>query len=143
MSFQFSEKKKPLAIETRLKSGRKIMLDGISNQISAIQNPEFTVKRYRYYDHHNDDGSTTRKRTEIAVRPRRWWWIEQDDIHYLELRYGATVIFEVEDGKTSIVCGDDIDSVLLALQNAKHHIEKGFWDDRIAEYKERSRRNKT
>jgi len=140
MTFKFSTKKKPLAVETRLKSGRKIMIDGIKNQIKAIEDPEFSILRNRYHDHKNEDGTVTRKKSQVAVRPRKWWWMDDDGTYYLELRYGASTTFEPEPGKSSIVCGDTIEGVLLALRNAQHYVEKGFWDEQIANYKERSRR---
>ncbi|WP_417794674.1 hypothetical protein [Terasakiella pusilla] len=137
---KFSDNKRPTVQESRRKKGSDVVIEGIENQIALLQDPSFKVERYRYTDHRNEDGSVSRKKKLIAAKPRKWYWKNDDDIYFVELRYGSSYIFEVEAGKPSIECGPEKQDIVEVLETVKKMIIEGKLDKQIADCKDRARR---
>ncbi|MBR9972052.1 hypothetical protein [Magnetospirillum sulfuroxidans] len=127
--------KKPLIAETRRKSPREVVLEGIGHQLELLKNPKYTVERTRYVK--GDDGYGR----QMTSRPPKPWFWEFEGKMFLQIKYGSSQVVML-NGKPTIECGKDIASVIKALEAVKSGIEKGVLDDAINEAKARSHRKK-
>lgn len=128
------EMKKPLVSETRRKSSRDVVLDGIGNQIELLKNPAFTVERTRY-----TKGESGYSRQMTSRPPKPWFW-ETGGKLFVQIKYGSSQVVLL-DGKPTVECKDAA-SVIKALETIKGGIEKGMLDAAIEDAKARSRRKK-
>jgi len=133
---KLTDTKRPLIAETRRKSARDVVIDGICHQIQLLKNPSYTVARTRYVK--DVDGSHSRQMTSRPPKP--WYWTG-DGKMFVQIRYGSSQVVML-DGKPTIECGKDVASVIKALEAVRGGIEKGLLDDAITDAKARSRRKK-
>lgn len=131
--------KRPLVAETRRKNARTVVLDGIAHQIAFLENNSYTVTRTRYS--RDADGGYCRK--PIAAAPKRWDWIDSAGQRFLQIRYGSSVVIELEAGKPTIVVpgGADADVIAVLAKVAKA-VEVGKLDGQIEIARQKTRRAK-
>ncbi len=134
-NLKLSDAKRPLVSETRRKSPRAVVLEGLQQQIELLKNPSLQVERQRYIK--GDDGSLDK--TTVMAKPRPWWWRGDDGVTYLQVRYGSSHIVEIEPGKPTIIVGKegDLKKVLDTLMAA---VTDGKLDEQISAAKEKAKR---
>lgn len=132
---KLTDQKRPLIAETRRKSARDVVIQGICHQIELLKNTAYTVERTRYV---KDDSGYSRQMTSRPPKP--WFW-DVGGKMFVQIRYGSSQVVLL-DNKPTIECGKDNASVIKALEAVKNGIEKGLLDTAIEEAKARSRRKK-
>lgn len=134
LGLKLTDQKRPLIAETRRKSARDVVIDGIHHQIELLKNPGYTVERTRYV---KTDSGYSRQMTSRPPKP--WFWESAGKV-FLQIKYGSSQVVLL-DGKPTIECKDTA-SVIKALETIKGGIEKGMLDAAIEDAKARSRRSK-
>lgn len=132
---KLTDQKRPLIAETRRKSSRDVVIDGIHHQIELLKNPKYSVERTRYV---KGDSGYSRQMTSRPPKP--WFW-ESAGKMFLQIKYGSSQVVMLE-GKPTIECGKDAASAIKALEAVKAGVEKGLLDDAINYAKASSRRKK-
>ncbi|GGF75944.1 hypothetical protein GCM10011332_32410 [Terasakiella brassicae] len=137
---KFSTQNRPTVQQKRRRKGSDVMLEGIENQIAFINDPTFTIERYRYVNSEDELENITKKKKLVAAKPRPWFWQDESGSWFVELRYGSSYTFEVEKGMPSIECGPDKSDIVEVLETVKKMIIEGKLDKQIADCKDRARR---
>ncbi|WP_242442758.1 DUF6641 family protein [Magnetospirillum sp. 15-1] len=138
LNFKFSDAKRPLVADTRKKSGREVVLDGIEQQMKLLNDPSFRIERTKYIK--DEAGNSVRK--TICTSPRPWWWQVADGIFMVQVKYGHSVVVELEVSKPTIVAGKSEKDVVAVLTQVSTAIKEGKFDAQIAVAKEKAKRNR-
>lgn len=138
LNLKLTDAKRPLVAETRKKSGRDVVLDGIQNQLGLLNNSEFKVERVRYAK--DAEGNYTRK--SVAAPPKPWWWKTGDGTIMVQIKYGSSTVVELEPGKPTIVAGKAAKDVIAVLTQVADAVKAGKLDAQIDLAKAKAKRSK-
>lgn len=138
LNLKFTDAKRPLVSETRRKTGREVVLEGIRHQIALLSDPNYTVERVRYAK--DADGNFARK--PVSAPPKPWWWTAADGTHMVQVRYGSSTLVELEPGKPSIVAGKSSKDVVAVLAQVAEAVKAGKLDAQIDTAKAKAKRSK-
>lgn len=139
LNLKLTDAKRPLVAETRKKSGRDVVLDGIQNQLGLLNDSEFKVERVRYAK--DAEGNYTRK--AVAAPPKPWWWKSGDGTMMVQIKYGSSTVVELEPGKPTIIAGKAVKDVAGILSQIADAVKVGKLDAQIDAAKAKAKRNKT
>lgn len=137
-NYKLTTETRPLVSETRKKSAREIVLEGIGHQIALLKDPGYKVERVRYAK--DDEGNYSRK--IISAPPRAWWWKADDGNLRVQIRYGSSQVVELEAGKPTIIGGKSEAELIKVLEQIATDIGAGKLDAAIDAAKERAKRSK-
>lgn len=137
LNLKFSDAKRPLISETRKKSARDVVIDGIQHQIALLSDQNYKVERTRYSK--NADGTSNRKM--VAAPPKPWFWKSQDGF-LVQIRYGHAVVVEIQPGKSSILAGKAEKDVIAVLTQVVQAVKGGELDTQIEAAKAKAQRNR-
>lgn len=138
LGLKLSDAKRPLVSDTRKKTAREVVLDGIGHQIAALSTDGYTVTRTRCVR----DAEGKHSRASVSAPPKPWWWQDADGTYLCQIKYGSSQVIEIEAGKGTIVCGKDTASVSKVLGTIKGAVEKGMLDTQIDAARAKTRRTK-
>ncbi len=138
LNLKLTDAKRPLVSETRRKSAREVVLDGIQNQIALLSDSNFKVERVRYAK--EADGTQVRK--TVAAPPKPWWWVANDGTHMVQVRYGSSTVVELEAGKPTIVAGKNTGDLVSVLSQVADAVKGGKLDHQIDAAKAKAKRRK-
>ncbi len=124
LNLKLTDAKRPLVSETRRKSAREVVLDGIQNQIALL----------------SDSNSQVRK--TVAAPPKPWWWVANDGTHMVQVRYGSSTVVELEAGKPTIVAGKNTGDLVSVLSQVADAVKGGKLDHQIDAAKAKAKRRK-
>ena len=139
LNFKFTDAKRPLVSETRRKTGREVVIDGIQHQIALLNDSTYKVERTRYAK--DADGNYVRK--AVAAPPKPWWWVAGDGTHMVQIKYGSSTVVELESGKPTIVAGKTNKDVITVLTQVVDAVKAGKLDAQIETAKGKAQRSKT
>lgn len=139
LNLKFTDAKRPLVSETRRKTGREVVLEGIRHQIALLSDPNYTVERVRYAK--DADGNFARK--PVSAPPKPWWWVANDGTHMVQVKYGSSTLVELEQGKPTIVAGKSVKDVAAVLAQVADAVSAGKLDAQIDAAKVKAKRHKT
>jgi hypothetical protein len=137
LNLKLSDAKRPLVVETRKKSGREVVLDGIMHQIELLKDPSYKVERSRYIK--GDDGNS---RQTIARPPKPWFWLAADGTKLVQVKYGHSSVVEIEPGKPSVICGKTDKDVITVLGQVADAVRAGSLDSQIDIAKSKAKRSR-
>jgi len=137
LNLKLTDAKRPLVAETRRKSGRDVVLDGIMHQIELVKNPAFTVERSRYIK--SESGSS---RQTIARPPKPWFWKSGDGTMLVQVKYGHSAVVEIEPSKPTIVAGKSDKDLIGVLEQVASAVKAGSLDSQIDMAKAKAKRNR-
>jgi hypothetical protein len=135
INLKFSDVKRPLVSESRRKTGREVVLEGIQHQIALLNDPSYRKESTKYVK--DEKGNSTRK--VVTAPPRPWYWKGNDSM-LVQIKYGHGTIVEIEPGKPTIVAGADTKSVLAVLTQVADAIKAGKLDAQIATAREQAKK---
>ncbi|WP_242443018.1 DUF6641 family protein [Magnetospirillum sp. 15-1] len=138
LNFKFSDAKRPLVSETRRKTGREVVLDGIQHQLALLKDSTYKIERTKYV--RSESGESLRQ--TITAPPRPWWWQASDGVFLVQIRYGHSVVLELEEGKPTIIGTKDIKSVSEILTQVADAVKAGKLDKQIEMAREKAKRNR-
>lgn len=138
LGLKLSDAKRPLVSDTRKKSAREVVLEGIGHQIAALSRDGYTVTRTRYVR----DNEGKHSRASVSAAPKPWWWQDADGTFMVNVKYGSSQVIEIEPGKGAIICGKDATSVTKVLETVKGAVGKGMLDAQIDAARTKTRRAK-
>lgn len=138
LNFKFTDAKRPLVAETRRKTGREVVIDGIQHQIALLNDSTYKVERTRYAK--DADGNYVRK--AVAAPPKPWWWTAGDGTHMVQIKYGSSTVVELEPGKPTIVCGKTDQDVIKVLEQVVDAVKAGKLHAQIETAKGKAKRSK-
>lgn len=138
LNLKLTDAKRPLVAETRKKSGRDVVLDGIQHQIALMNDPNYKVERTRYTK--DEQGSYCRK--AVAAPPKPWWWKTGDGTMMVQIKYGSSTVVELEPGKPTIVAGKAAKDVIAVLTQVADAVKAGKLDAQIDAAKGKAKRSK-
>lgn len=138
LNLKLSDAKRPLVAETRKKSGRDVVLDGIQHQIGLLNDPNYTVERVRYAK--DAEGNYTRK--SVAAPPKPWWWKSGDGTMMVQVKYGSSTTVELEPSKPTIIAGKVTKDVIAVLTQVADAVKAGKLDAQIDAAKAKAKRSK-
>ncbi len=138
LNLKLSDAKRPLVAETRKKSGRDVVLDGIQNQLGLLNDQNFKVERVRYAK--DAEGNYTRK--SVAAPPKPWWWVANDGTHMVQIKYGSSTVVELEPGKGTIIAGKSTKDMVNVLTQVADAVKAGKLDAQIDAAKGKAKRSK-
>ena len=139
LNLKFSDAKRPLISETRKKSARDVVIDGIQHQIGLLGDANYTVERTRYTK--DSDGNAIRK--SVAAPPKPWFWKSVDGNIMVQIRYGHAVVVEIQPGKPSIQAGKTEKEVITVLTQVVQAVKTGELDAQIEAAKMKAKRNRS
>ncbi|OAN44494.1 hypothetical protein A6A05_04850 [Magnetospirillum moscoviense] len=139
LNLKLSDAKRPLISETRKKSARDVVIDGIQNQIGLLGDANFKVERTRYTK--DSEGNAIRK--SVAAPPKPWFWRATDGNIMVQVRYGHAVVVELQPGKPSIVAGKTEKEVITVLTQVVQAVKSGELDTQIEAAKAKAKRNRS
>jgi hypothetical protein len=141
LNFKLTDTKRPLVSETRRKTAREVVLDGITHQIGLLSDANYKVERTRYVK--NGDGGPSRK--SVSAPPKPWWWQAGDGTMLTQIKYGHGTAVEIEPGKPTIIAGKSSKDVIKVLEQVREAVVAGHLDIQIeaAQAKAKLRRNKS
>jgi len=137
LNLKLSDAKRPLVAETRRKTGRDVVLDGIMHQIELVKNPAYTVERSRYIK-----GETGSFRQTIARPPKPWFWSAADGTKLVQVKYGHSAVVEIEPAKPTIVAGKTEKDLIGVLEQVASAVKAGNLDSQIDAAKAKAKRNR-
>ena len=105
---------------------RNKLIVRLQNQISLVQDPQFTLTRSKWIS--NDQG--VKELRELRNRVRAWWRTDATGNVVLIVRYGARAI-SWEKGKEAILVGKK-DRLIPTIQTVIQAIEAGEADGLLA-----------
>jgi hypothetical protein len=135
LNLKLTSEKRPLVVETRRKSGRDVVLDGISHQIELIKNPNYCVERTRYVR-----GETGTSRQVVARPPKPWFWVGADGTKLVQVKYGHSAVVEIEPAKPTIVAGKTEKDLIGVLEQVANAVKAGSLDAQIDIAKEKAKK---
>lgn len=138
LNLKFTDARRPLVSETRRKTGREVVLDGIQNQLALLNDSNFKVERVRYAK--DADGNYTRK--PVSAPPKPWWWVANDGTHMVQVKYGSSTLVELEQGKPTILAGKSSKDVAAVLAQVADAVSAGKLDAQIDTAKAKAKRSK-
>lgn len=138
LNLKLTDAKRPLVSETRRKTAREVVLDGIQHQIAALNDSGYKVERVRYTK--ELDGTQVRK--AVSAPPKPWWWVANDGTHMVQVRYGSSTVVELEQGKPTILAGKTSKDVAAVLAQVADAISAGKLDAQIDAAKTKAKRRK-
>lgn len=138
LNLKLTDAKRPLVAETRRKTGREVVIDGIQHQIALLNDSTYKVERVRYAK--DGDGNYSRK--AVAAPPKPWWWTAGDGSKMVQIKYGSSTIVEIEAGKPTIVCGKTDKDVIKVLEQVAEAVKAGKLDAQIDTAKTKAQRSK-
>ena len=138
LNLKLTDARRPLVAETRKKSGRDVILDGIHHQIALLNDPNYKVERVRYTK--DVDGNYARK--PVSAPPKPWWWQTGEGSNMVQIKYGSSTIVELEPGKPTIVTGKTAKDVVLVLEQVADAVKAGKLDAQIETAKGKAKRRK-
>lgn len=138
LNLKLTDAKRPLVAETRKKSAREVVLEGIKHQIALLNDSTYKVERVRYTK--DADGNYVRK--AVAAPPKPWWWKSDDTTLMVQIKYGSSTVVEIELGKPTIVCGKTEKDVIGVLGQVADAVKAGKLDSQIDAAKGKARRSK-
>ena len=134
LNLKLTADRRPLVSETRRKSGREIILDGIRQQICLLSDAAYKVERIRYVK--DETGKSIR--TVITAPPKPWWWNANGSL-LVQIKYGHASVVEIEPGKPTVVAGKSQKDVISVLTEISKAVQDGHLDAQIAAAKEKAR----
>ena len=134
LNLKLTADRRPLVSETRRKSGREIILDGIRQQIGLLSDAAYKVERIRYAK--DETGKSIRK--VVAAPPKPWWWNANGNL-LVQIKYGHASVVEIEPGKPTVVAGKSQKDVISVLTEISKAVQDGHLDAQIAAAKEKAR----
>lgn len=137
LNLKLTDARRPLVAETRKKTGREVVLEGITHQVALLNDPGYKVERTRYAK--DEAGNYTRK--SIAAAPKPWWWKAADGTHMVQVKYGSSTVVELEPGKPTVVCGTEKELVAV-LGQITEAVKAGKLDTQIEAAKAKAKRSK-
>lgn len=138
LNLKFTDARRPLVSETRRKTGREVVLEGIQNQLALLNDSNFKVERVRYAK--DADGNYTRK--PVSAPPKPWWWVANDGTHMVQVKYGSSTLVELEQGKPTILAGKSSKDVAAVLAQVADAVSAGKLDAQIDTAKAKAKRSK-
>lgn len=139
LNLKLTDARRPLVSETRRKTGREVVLEGIQNQLALLNDSNFKVERVRYAK--DADGNYARK--PVSAPPKPWWWTMCDGTMCVQIRYGSSTVVELEPGKPTIVTGKTAKDVVSVLEQVAGALKAGKLDNQIDAAKLKAKRHKT
>lgn len=137
-NYKLTAETRPLVAETRKKSAREIVLEGIGHQIALLKDPGYKIERVRYSK--DEEGNYARK--IVSAPPRAWWWKGDDGNLRVQIRYGSSQVVELEAGKPTILGGKNESELIKLLEQIAADIGAGKLDAQIDAAKDRAKRSK-
>lgn len=141
LNFKLTNTPRPTAVEKRSKSPRQVVQDGISTQIALIKDPDFSIPKTRYVKV-IEDGQEKSVRKNVTSKPRPWFWLADDGQYLLQIRYGSSIVIELEKGNPTIITGKTTTDVQRVLEQIVKAVEAGELDDQIKMAKQKAKRFK-
>jgi hypothetical protein len=138
LNLKLTDAKRPLVSETRRKTGREVVLEGIRHQTALLSDPNYKVERVRYAK--DADGNYARK--PVSAPPKPWWWMSSDGTMCVQIKYGSSTIVELEPGKPTIVTGKAAKDVVSVLEQVADAVKAGKLDNQIDSAKAKAKRRK-
>ncbi|CUW39893.1 conserved protein of unknown function [Magnetospirillum sp. XM-1] len=138
LNLKLSDASRPLIAETRKKSAREVVLDGIGHQIGLLTDKAYTVERTRYSK--NADGTSCRK--VVAAPPKPWFWRATDGTIMVQVKYGHAVVVEIEPGKPTIIAGKSEKDAVSVLAQVVEAVKSGKLDPQIEAAKAKAKMNR-
>lgn len=138
LNLKLTDARRPLVAETRKKTGREVVLEGITHQVALLNDPGYKVERTRYSK--DEQGAYSRK--SIAAAPKPWWWKAADGTMMVQVKYGSSTIVEIEPGKPTIITGKTEKEVIAVLSQITEVVKAGKLDTQIEAAKVKAKRSK-
>jgi hypothetical protein len=138
LNLKLTDAKRPLVSETRKKSGREVVLDGITHQIGLLNDQNYTVERTRYV---KSEAGNTRK--TVRRPPTPWFWTASDGNMLVQVRYGHATTIEIEPGKPTIVGGKTRKDVIKVLEQVAAAVKEGHLDAQVDAAKAKAKHRRT
>jgi hypothetical protein len=141
LNFKLTNTPRPTAVEKRSKSPRQVVQDGISTQIALIKDPDFSIPKTRYVKV-IEDGQEKSVRKNVTSKPRPWFWLADDGQYMLQIRYGSSIVVELEKGNPTIIAGKTTKDVQRVLEQVSNAVDAGDMDEQIMTAKTKTKRSK-
>jgi hypothetical protein len=136
LKLKFADVKKPSTIEKRQRTGREVIMAGLSEQIGLIEamirGEDFRISREVYK-------TGVKGKQTVEVTPRSWCW-QTGGKFFAEVKYGNVAVDFSGKGLTAFEAGTDLKSVLATFQSLRDAIADGQADLEIEGAKTKARR---